>query len=433
MRLFASVCSLEEAIKAKGVQGIELRLDLFSSLEREKIRRWIKKAAFPVLVTNSKEKDPETLFQWGASYVDLPDWTSKAQVAYFKKRYPKVKILISHHDFTGVPKNLEGLFHAMQKEGADFYKIAVYPSSSIKAMELLLWAKKHPNLTVIAMGEKGRFARILGRVMGHPFQYGYVKTPTAEGQISILEWQQGYHYLQLSATTSLYGLLGAPVEQSIGHLYHNKAFFLEKRDALYVKIPLEKEEFSQGLAFLKKMGFQGLSITTPLKKCFTQEPINTLVLQEGKWVPFNTDKEAAIELLEERMELSKKRGVLLGAGAVAEAIAKALYLKGVHLIILNRTKEKAALLAKKVQGEWGSLDQIPAAYDFLIQCSSALLEPSFLLPGACVMEIRYTPLDTPLLQKARKENIPWIDGKSFFERQALRQRHHWFSARGNAP
>lgn len=79
-----------------------------------------------------------------------------------------------------------------------------------------------------------------------------------------------------------------------------------------------------------------------------------LKTSEGKLKGFNTDgvgyAESLEALLEKRDdELRGKKVVLLGAGGTGNAIAFALAKRGVNLVILNRTVEKAEALAQRIR------------------------------------------------------------------------------------
>ena len=59
----------------------------------------------------------------------------------------------------------------------------------------------------------------------------------------------------------------------------------------------------------------------------------------------------ALKALEEVTALEGKKAVLIGSGGAASAIAVGLKKKGVKLVILNRTEEKAKELAEMFDAE----------------------------------------------------------------------------------
>ncbi len=78
----------------------------------------------------------------------------------------------------------------------------------------------------------------------------------------------------------------------------------------------------------------------------------------GKLEGFNTDGPSFAEVVEEWFQARNqspagKKAVVLGAGGTASAIAFALAVKGMQVVILNRTAGKAEALAKKINSFFG--------------------------------------------------------------------------------
>ena len=68
------------------------------------------------------------------------------------------------------------------------------------------------------MGAEGAFARVLGPIVGNQIDYASVdsKEKTGPGQLSEREFMDIYHYPSLNPATAIYGLIGDPIEHSIG-------------------------------------------------------------------------------------------------------------------------------------------------------------------------------------------------------------------------
>jgi hypothetical protein len=87
------------------------------------------------------------------------------------KNHPKTAFILSYHNFEKTPDDLENLFQMMSIYPAYQYKIAAMALSTIDALRMLLFAKEHLKVSVICMGEKGEFARVLGPVVGNLLNY----------------------------------------------------------------------------------------------------------------------------------------------------------------------------------------------------------------------------------------------------------------------
>ena len=84
--------------------------------------------------------------------------------------------------------------------------------------------------------------------------------------------------------------------------------------------------------------------------------VNVIKKVNGKLIGYNTDGEGYAKSLEEHLAHLSPRAVrilMLGAGGSGRAIAFALAERGMHLTILNRTKEKAIELAETVNNHFG--------------------------------------------------------------------------------
>ncbi|MBP9947356.1 MAG: type I 3-dehydroquinate dehydratase, partial [Vicinamibacteria bacterium] len=84
-------------------------------------------------------------------------------------------LIVSYHDMTGTPQDLELLYEGMRKTGADIVKIAVSPRSMTDVGRLMELVRKHAAsptpLIAIALGPLGAITRIVAPKYGAPFVY----------------------------------------------------------------------------------------------------------------------------------------------------------------------------------------------------------------------------------------------------------------------
>src|SRR3569832_465674 len=142
-------------------------------------------------------------------FVDI-DWKEKIE--------PLPNLILSYHNFDQTP-DLSSILAEMKQRAplARYYKIATYANSTLDTIKMLHFQRQHPDVIGISMGEKG----ILSRIMS-PFTYAPLceEDKCAPGQLLLSELETIYHWRQVTFATKLYALLGDPVKQSIGHLYH---------------------------------------------------------------------------------------------------------------------------------------------------------------------------------------------------------------------
>ena len=104
----------------------------------------------------------------------------------------RVKVIISHHNFTETPnlETLRFLYYKMHQCGGDMLKIAVMPRTPEDVLTLMS-AMHQTSATVseqvigIAMGDLGKVSRLATGVFGGSISYGCLETPQAPGQVQV--------------------------------------------------------------------------------------------------------------------------------------------------------------------------------------------------------------------------------------------------------
>ncbi len=457
--------ALDQAIKT--LHGIELRLDLFEKIDLNEVQGLIKSCPIKTLLTlrptrqGGKYKGSEeerlnlleSLCALNPDYVDLEYDIPGARWKTIAEKYPDIAFICSYHDFDRTPRDLVQLFSSMVNPYAKVYKIAAMAHSTNDAISMLRFVQNHCkkwNVIGISMGEEGAVSRILGQVAGNYFDYASIGEKTAPGQISASEMQSIYHYSSLNPNTSLYGLIGHPVDKSLGHRIHNAVFASAKANAVYVKMPVRPSELSEFMQLAKQLPFQGISVTMPLKEAvlpFLDETtdsarrigaVNTLELNDGKWIGHNTYGIGALNAIESKISVKGKKLVVLGAGGAAKAIVHEAVLRGADVTVVNRTASKAEQLAGVFQCKGGGFELFPQlireGYAILINCipEGELIDDQWILPGSVVMDIVYVPKNTPLLLKASEKNCTLVYGYEMFVEQAIEQQLIWMAVQDRA-
>ena len=423
------------------INGIELRLDLFPEIDLKEIKNLLSFSTLPFLFTlrksshggrfpgseEEREGIIEQLLQLQPPFFDLEYDMRTTFLQMILQKYSKTKFILSYHNFQETPLDLEKVFSSMSSYPVYSYKLATLSHSTTDALRMLLFSRRHPRISAICMGEKGEFARVLGPVCGNVIDYASTtdERKTAPGQLSAHDLIHIYHYHTLNPKTALYGLIGNPVEHSRGHLYHNSIFANRHFNAVYVKMIVEPEELPLFFSLAREIGFQGLSITMPLKEKVVSfldriDPkakqigaVNTLLIEKGEIFGLNTDAIGALDAIETRGSVKGKKIVLLGAGGAARAVAFEAISRGAQVLILNRTVPKAKEVAKEIGCRAGGLSDVPSDYQILINCSSdpMPIDPEKISLFRLVMDLVYVPKETSFLLKAKEVGCQIIYGE----------------------
>jgi 3-dehydroquinate dehydratase/shikimate dehydrogenase len=410
-------------------QMFEFRLDLFDSLENESLKQLLKLAEFPVIFTlrpTVKRSEEQRLTQITSllslkpAYFDLESEVPPDFFLFCKKNHPEVDLIASTHDYEGGVELLEEYWLSLKKLPADHFKIAVKTKSTLEALQLLLFQKKY-NVIAIGMGLEGHITRILGKKFGRKWTYASLE----DGEmLSARTLEETYGYSRQNHSTDLYGLIGDPVTKSPSHLTHNEVMRSMRMNACYVKMPVTPDELPETFHLLKTIGFKGLSVTMPHKEKIVPlldviEPracqvgaVNTVRFCDNKAYGYNTDSLGALEAIEEVLNVTGKKIVLLGLGGASKAIAYEANKRGASVSFVRR-------------GE-----MVPSAYDILINCTPNPLpvEPIHLISGALLMDITFrSPHESTLLTQGQQKGCRGISAERMFFYQAAHQFRLWLS------
>lgn len=438
---------------------VELRLDGFSSLDLNALKRLRAQFSIPMIFTLRSSQqggnyaDSEKLrlkiigelIDLQPEYLDLESHVPPEFIQQIHSEYPETKLILSYHNFENTPEDLDSIYQEMQKIPAHFYKIAVTAIISIDALRLVCWTKHHKDLIGISMGPLGQISRLLAPIIGCPITYAALeeKSASAPGQLTAHTLINRYHHRSLTKNSAIYGLIGDPVERSLSDTTHNALIKKMGLNAIYIKIKVTPSELSDFIHYAKQLPFKGISVTMPLKEHILKHlddidvqakaigAVNTLSIKSNQITGYNTDGIGALNAIEESCPVKNKRIVILGAGGAAKAIAFEATQRGAHVTILNRHKEKAVELAGQLNCVGMGLDEIASyaqsGYDILINCTPVLpIEPQYILPSAVVMDIVTRPKETVFLKEAQDKGCRLIYGYQMFVEQAVKQYSHWY-------
>ncbi len=390
---------------------LEFRLDLFNEWSLEEIKSLMK--GHKVILT--WKGDPSVykeLASLNPDYIDVEREVLGAISPYF----PSEKIIASTHDFekTHFPKPLSGLIE----------KVAVTPQSFSDVVALLNWCQEGDKRIGVSLGERGSFSRLLNCKFSSLWTYAPIEGVTAPGQIPFEEMAH------VNEKTELFALIGDPVSQSIGHIYHNRVFKERKKNAFYIKIPITKEELPEAFSFLKKVKFKGLSVTMPLKEAIIplldrinapSLAVNTVSFFNGEAIGINTDGKAALDAIETHTTVKGRRILLIGAGGAARAFAYEAKRRGAILFIEKNCSKRSLEFAKEFQISTSFSD-----YDILVNATPVDF-PEMIRKDKYVFDMRTTPKWTPFLLEAKAKNGVPIFGEEMFFKQAEAQQDFWSS------
>lgn len=442
---------------------IELRLDCLTSLGD--LQPVLDRLSHPVILTfrpaeqgGHRELDPQTRQSFWKTAPQTDWWDIEADLT------PETDwshVIISHHDFSGVPGDLTKIYERLASKPAAVIKIAVQANDivdCIPVFQLLDRARSEGRDAIaIAMGNAGLATRILGPSRGAFLTYAALQddSATAPGQITAQKLRSVYHVDKIDRDTMICGLVGLPVMHSVSPHMHNAAFASAGINGVY--LPFEVRDVK---TFVTRMvhprtkeidwNLRGLSVTAPHKSTVVEcldwiDPaaqeigaINTIVVENDRLRGFNTDAAGFVEpLLKLLGSLNGLRVAVIGAGGAARAAVWALRRQEATVTLFARDVAKARALGQVFDVSYASLAAASfAGYDLVINAtplgSGELTDQTpataAQLAGAhYVYDLVYNPIETRLLKEACKAGCKTVRGLEMLAAQAKIQFELWTS------
>ncbi len=380
----------------------------------------------------------------GAEYIDVEFGSTFAPLVALKAGRG---VVLSSHDFSGVPRDLDERFRAMRSTGAEVVKIGVMARSlgdNLPLLSLGREANERARVVLVAMGMPGLPSRVWAARFGSCWTYA--GDAVAPGQIPPERLLSEFRFRAITASTRLYGVIGQPLDHSVSPAMHNAAFEAAGFDGAY--LPLEARDAADARSFADAIGLSGASITAPFKVDLLAEAdeiddsarlcgaANTLKVDQGRWLLRNTDLAGFLEPLDVRgIELRGARVAVIGTGGAARAVVHALAGRQARVTVHGRRPTEAARVAAladraevgrglPVRGEWDILVNATPVGTWpdtaAIPVSSECLEG-----GRVVYDLVYNPARTALLAAASAAGCATIGGLEMLVAQAAAQFEWW--------
>lgn len=417
----------------------------------------------------------------GCEYVDLELRWPEARLDAVRAHRGHSQLIASWHDWSGKMQwddaSTMAKFEQACKYG-DVAKLVNRATSFADNLSLEAFRARATSLPgakpllAINMGEIGQLSRTLNPVLS-PITNEDMPFKAAPGQLTFSQIQQTLHCIgQLPARR--FTLLGTPIAHSLSPCLHNTAFDVLGLPHHYGLLESAEADDKAVVAFIRSPDFGGASVTMPHKlsimkllDVITPEAqaigaVNTIspiaVGSDGRTQleGDNTDWIAIAEcsrrnLSPIQLSSSDFTALVIGAGGSARAALYAMSRLGAKQIMLyNRTKANADLLASEVPREWNvvvvaSLDTLPHRPVAIVSnvpsdgtsldaaSGKGIILPRSILSnerGGVVIDMSYKPMNTPLIQLVRETNAEFVHSAASADRRNLREGRLWTGITG---
>lgn len=387
-----------------------------------------------------------------------PDTLIDYELDFLLRHRPEIapeKLIVSKHihskDNSAVISSVNQAIAQASRFFPHYIKI-VMPVNSYSDMDSLLSIDNKSNVSLILqgtgmLGKLFRILKLINRDGGHYIALND-RCRTAEEQLTP-EIVGLFNHLLLKKDFILGGIIGGEqVVDSYGIMHYNSLFRKKKLNAVYLPFPVKdfNDFFGWISGYADKDRLYGFSVTMPHKKQISSylrvegKKVNLISLiprsecKNGNRLPagrpeylLNTDEDAfkaALRLL----KMKKNETILIiGYGAVAE-LALELLQSFRQVYLTGRNEGKGTQLAQRYKRSFIPLEKVKdAAYDLLVNCTPVGMKDENLLtltgsfPFKKAIDLPYGNNETPLMIYCREHNLPSVNGKQFWQLQAVRQ------------
>ncbi len=477
---------LAERAWAGGAEAVEIRIDTFDDapanlaayLTAHRDRTWIVTCRsadeggyfrgdtmqrVSLLVAVARGTDAYVDFEL-ADWRQSNDIREKVRLASAKTDGSGHRLILSAHDFAGMPANLGALIDEMTDvSDAGVCKVAYRADHICDSFEALdLMYEHNHTLCAVATGEDGLWTRVLAKKLGAFMTYCALDADaaTAPGQLTLSEMVDRYRWPAIDASTRVFGVIGDPVAHSMSPFLFNRWFADAGINAVYFPLRVGRDgdsmrRFLNGCRERHWLDISGFSVTIPHKTSALDwlgdradhmsrgiGALNTLSFCGGKTQGFNTDCDAGVSSIGDalgyaRNELLDISVDVLGAGGAARALVYGLTMFGCDVTVYGRSVEKTRRTADEFEARpavWE--DRVRRRGDVLINCTSVGMWPDVDVSpmpadslGDCclVFDLIYNPAETRLLRDAAAAGAKTLNGLDMFVRQAAMQFELWTS------
>jgi 3-dehydroquinate dehydratase / shikimate dehydrogenase len=436
-----------------GADMVELRLDSVSDPD---VAGALANRRTPVIVTCRpkweggafKGSETERLamladaIQQGADYVDVE---FKAAYHDLVRATRGTRVVLSSHDFNGVPDDLTERVRAMRGVGAEIVKVAVLARALGDNLRLLELKDRSSREVFIGMGQPGLPTRVLAAHFGSC--WAYAGDGHAPGQLRESQMLEEFRFREITDRTDIYGIAGSPLTHSVSPALHNAAFRAADVDAVYV--PLAAASVDDFLMFADAMGMKGASVTIPFKVGLFERAdstdevskrvgaLNTLKRERSRWLGRNTDVSGFLAPLRSRIPLRGTRAAILGTGGAARGVAVALASEGAEVSVYGRNRGRADEVARLIDGTGAMFPVPPGSWDLLVNATPVGTYPDIGrspfppdgFDGRVVYDLVYNPALTRFLKDAAAAGCDTIGGLDMLVAQAEDQSEWWIGRR----
>jgi shikimate dehydrogenase len=248
-----------------------------------------------------------------------------------------------------------------------------------------------------------------------------------------------------SSAQPVLALLGFPIGGNPTQFMLERAFAGQRLDWRYLSLDVRPEDLVAAVQGIRALGFRGGNCTGPHKLAIAGQldrltqhaamvgAVNCFFRDPSGLTGDNTEGRAMLQSLRRKIDPAGKRVVLLGAGAMARAVAVELALaKAAQIVVVNRSEPAGRGLVDLIGSLQTSASLVVWQDDYAVPAETNVLIHATSIPGdqplpldlnaiaseLVVADVAWETPRTWLLDQAAQRGAKTIDGLEVFIEQA---------------
>jgi len=454
---------IEKLVRASDMADlVEARFDGLEHGEADRVFTHLRshpELARRLLMTYRSPEREKRLAFW-RSAADIDAWGIDLEPDIFHEVACAAANRVCSDHSTDPEPDIDAIYARLRRAGATLLKIAAPANEAAGAISVWRVIERamsdNVDIIPIAMGEAGKWTRILGLAHGAYLTYASLADgeETADGQISARDMLDVYRVKMLNRETEVYGVVAGDTNYSVSPWLHNAAFKNAEMNRVFV--PFETRDLGD---FIRRMirgesrevelNIRGLSVTNPHKSEIIGhldriEPaaakigaVNTVKIEDDRLIGYNTDASGFMLPLKKVLgDLKRAHVGIAGAGGAARACAYALKQAGADVTIFARSRRKAEVLADQLgvkvardnSFKLGSVDILVNATPLGTRGPTqdmAVARAEQMNGMKLVYDLVYNPMETRLVKEAKRAGVAAIGGLDMLIAQGRMQFEIW--------
>jgi 3-dehydroquinate dehydratase/shikimate dehydrogenase len=380
-----------------------------------------------------------------ADYVEI-----EMDIADQIRPFPPAQRVITYTNLHKTPSDIADIYAEMQKKKPDVIKLTTLARTPEEAWPLVqILAKQAVPTVVVGLGKPGVMLTVLGKKIGAPWAYAALEKgmEAYEGQPTVSDLHQIYHYKSLEKTTRLIGVTGFEEREAVAVGVLNHVFSHLQLQARCLPLGVGSLKLFRKVIDAVKLVAVSVDPENQVLLAGMADELHPvaqaagavdLLLHKGdKWHGYDLVLQAAINALTAVLQpkfganpIKNRMIAVVGLTKAALALAKELQTLGASIILTSHDRKAGNDAAKALACRFILFEALYSTmHEVLVVCDEEKdqhpgrpgsgLHAGYLKAGMTVLDMTAPLRDSPLTQEAVVRGCLVVHALDLFLEQLL--------------